>query len=84
VTVYTFHCDNNRCIWNGTGWIVQVNEDGTIPKREAGGAKAFPALPGWVETAARDTIRKVVAEDGSEHLRRAWQEREDEDINDMK
>jgi hypothetical protein len=84
VTIHTFHCENSRCVWNGTGWIVQVNDDGTIPKRKEGGLKAFPQMPGWIETAARDHIRQVVAEDGTPQLAQAWREREGEDIDKMK
>lgn len=46
-TVKTLRCDNERCRgyddmpqfrWS---WIVQVNQDGTIPVREARGPKQF-------------------------------------------
>lgn len=31
--IHQFRCDNQLCRWQGTGWIVQVNEDGTIADR---------------------------------------------------
>src|SRR5262245_58990788 len=79
VDVFIFHCDNNRCVWFGTGWMVQINPDGTIPMRPSGGDKAFPELTPAQETLARDTIRKIVAEDGTPELLEAWRRREGED-----
>lgn len=33
-TIHTFTCRNEKCPWNGTGWIVQVNNDGSIADRD--------------------------------------------------
>lgn len=38
--LYTFVCNNRLCRWYSTGWIVQVNADGSIPERK-GGEKEF-------------------------------------------
>lgn len=36
-----FLCMNERCRWYSTGWVVQVNPDGTVPET-ANPAKEFP------------------------------------------
>jgi len=61
--VHTFRCDNERCQWNGTGFIVQVLSDGTIPERQPG-PKQFDLMqvPG-VAQMGRDILRRTVAED---------------------
>ncbi len=40
-TVETYRCDNKRCKTFFDTWIVQVNDDGTIPTRPRG-PKEFP------------------------------------------
>jgi sulfatase maturation enzyme AslB (radical SAM superfamily) len=30
-TLKTIYCRNERCRWNDTCWIVQVNPDGSVP-----------------------------------------------------
>jgi Zn-finger nucleic acid-binding protein len=32
ITVITFKCKNNRCVWFDTGWLVQKNPDGSVPE----------------------------------------------------
>lgn len=41
-TMHTFICRNERCRWFNDTWVVQVNDDGTIPERPKG-EKEFPA-----------------------------------------
>lgn len=44
-TVYVYTCQNERCSWFETQWIVQVQEDGTVPIRPRGprgAAKDYP------------------------------------------
>lgn len=53
VVVHSVKCENERCRWYDTTWIVQVNPDGTVPERKAG-EKEFPALlPGHSAMAQR-------------------------------
>lgn len=40
-TIETYVCDNNRCKNYEDTWIVQLNDDGTIPTRPKG-PKEFP------------------------------------------
>ena len=30
-TAHIVYCLNERCTWNGTCWVVQVNPDGSVP-----------------------------------------------------
>lgn len=39
-----FECENNRCKWFGTTWIVQVGPDGTIPPPTTVRDKQFKEL----------------------------------------
>lgn len=54
----TYTCKNNLCLWFNTGWVVQVNPDGTIPERKAG-PKQFEKLTPGQETFARDVLHQV-------------------------
>lgn len=60
--VEVWACENELCIWGGTGWPVQVNPDGTIPERKAG-PKQFEKLTPGQETMARDYLRRIQAEE---------------------
>jgi hypothetical protein len=51
--VYNFNCTNQLCSWWGTGWIVQVHSDGSVPERPPGGPKEFDALPMFDSTRER-------------------------------
>lgn len=55
-------CVNERCRWFTTGWIIQINPDGTIPDRTAGPKQYQPLSPGQ-ETAARDYLRAIQQEE---------------------
>jgi hypothetical protein len=79
--VETYHCVNERCRWNGTGWAVQVNPDGSIPDRTKALAKDkdFPALPGWLRESAEQQVRDLramAAEEEAAQLKRAEQQKE--------
>ncbi len=59
--VITFMCDNERCRWYSTGWLVQVNPDGTIPERVAG-AKQFEKLDRNASSYAEAVLNKTKQE----------------------
>jgi len=44
-SIRTIMCENNRCSWNATTWVVQVNADGSIPPPVTSRPKNFPTLP---------------------------------------
>jgi len=60
--VYTYKCLTEVCPWYNTTWIVQVNEDGTIPQRGKS-AKEFPVLPDSNRQAYEDYLARLAAED---------------------
>ncbi|SRR5258706_13166138 len=43
--IHTFRCMNPRCKWYDTTYIIQVNQDGTIPDPSLTKIKNFPKLP---------------------------------------
>jgi hypothetical protein len=59
--VVVLQCDNDRCSWHETQWIVQVLKDGSIPVRKPG-AKEFPELDMYQEAAARRYLEDTVGE----------------------
>jgi hypothetical protein len=60
--VESWTCDNERCKWYTTGWIIQINPDGSIPERRPGPKQFEPLSPG-METAARDYLRSIEQEE---------------------
>ena len=56
--VHYVYCRNEVCSWFNTNWIVQVNEDGSIPLRADQGEKVYPGLPGGLSAA--DEERRAV------------------------
>lgn len=60
-TVHTFTCRTELCRWYNTGWVVQVNADGSIPLRGAG-EKDFPDLTPGQEAMARAMIEQIEEE----------------------
>lgn len=56
--VLTFLCQNERCRWFDTGWIVQVKPDGTIPERKSG-PKEFASLDVYQKAAAQAEIERT-------------------------
>lgn len=42
---YVYTCENGRCTWAGTNWVVMVDEDGRVPMMDIGHTKKmFPKL----------------------------------------
>lgn len=57
VKVHTIFCRNDVCKWFNTSWIVQVNDDGTIPEPYSQlGRKQFPAVSEESATRIRENI----------------------------
>lgn len=47
--VMTMICENERCVWNSTGWVITLMLDGSLPPVDApevlrAKPKAFPVL----------------------------------------
>ena len=58
VVVHTVFCRNPICIWLDTSWLVQINEDGSIPKAyEQLGNKKYPKLSPELETRVQEAIQ---------------------------
>lgn len=55
----TLTCQNTRCEYNDTGWVVQIRPDGTIPEPTTERDKFFPKLAGWQKERARDRIQNL-------------------------
>lgn len=65
--VETYHCKNEVCLWyGGSGWIVQVNRDGSIPERKKG-MKEFPVLPDSQRQVFDDYLAALKAADEGAH-----------------
>ena len=58
---HTYSCYTEGCRWEGTGWIVQVNADGSIPIREKG-EKQFEKLGSGATSYAESVLNKTQAE----------------------
>lgn len=61
-TIDTYNCLNERCRWYGTGWVVQLNDDGSIPTRnpnKKGGDREFDEMPQLWKDRARHDIEEM-------------------------
>jgi hypothetical protein len=57
VLVHTIFCRNQVCIWLNTSWLVQVNEDGSVPEAyQQLGPKSFPKLSPEAETRVQEAL----------------------------
>jgi hypothetical protein len=57
VKVHVIKCQTPLCSWYETTWLVQVNEDGSIPKAyEQLGDKQFPLASPETETRVQEAI----------------------------
>lgn len=62
VKVHTIYCRNSECKWYNTSWLVQVNEDGSIPQAyQQIGPKQFPKLSAESETRIQESIEAQLA-----------------------
>ena len=54
-TLHTVYCENTRCEWFNTPWLVQVNADGSVPapRDHTGSAKVYKPNAGDEELARR-------------------------------
>lgn len=64
--VETYKCETEVCPWYNTSWIVQINQDGSIPNRTEG-PKEFPVLPDSQRQAYEDYLARLAAEDKGGH-----------------
>lgn len=55
VTVHTIMCRTQLCRWFGTGYLVQVNEDGSIPDAYSGVANSHKQFP----TISQESATKI-------------------------
>ena len=61
--IHIFRCQNDRCSWFDTDWVVQQLEDGTVPVREGMEQKTFPAIPGMTQEKAAEQIQDIADEE---------------------
>lgn len=61
--VETYLCDNQLCRWYKTGWVVQLNKDGSIPDRRKG-TKDFPVMPDSFRQAHEDYLEQLKQREG--------------------
>lgn len=53
-TIHIFECHNEKCKWfNESGWMVQVNPDGSVPNPDVNRPKQFPQRPDRVDEVQR-------------------------------
>ena len=58
VKVHTIMCETELCKWYQTTWLVQVNEDGTIPEAYSQvGKKQFPKVSPEMESRINDSLK---------------------------
>jgi hypothetical protein len=57
-TVHLVVCENKRCSWYDTTWVVQVMADGSIPIRKPG-LPEYPSLSGSQEAMARRVLEDL-------------------------
>jgi hypothetical protein len=59
VLVHTIRCMTQLCPWYNTTWLVQVNEDGSIPEAYSQlGAKQFPKVSQQTETRINEALQR--------------------------
>jgi hypothetical protein len=59
-------CDNNRCVWLNTGWVVQTDKRGMVYERpigDRGHDKSFPVMSNQVLSAGQRTVEDAVRRD---------------------
>lgn len=54
-------CQNSRCVWFETDWVVQQLSDGTVPVRETTerSRKTFPEIPGMTTEKATKQVKTI-------------------------
>lgn len=66
-TSITFTCENPRCRWCNSGWVVQVRADGTFPPAVTERDKQFPKLPNNPRIAeGLETLQHLTTQPGAE------------------
>lgn len=57
--LHILRCQNERCSWFDTDWVVQQLHDGTVPVREGMERKTFPQVPGMTQEKAAEQIKGI-------------------------
>ena len=60
--VHTFICQNEDCVWYKTGWVLQINPDGSIPVRKKG-QKEHPEMNEFQKAMARRELEQLSLSD---------------------
>lgn len=55
----TYVCENERCRWFQTGWVISVASDGSIPERKKGD-KEYPMLTEFEKANARAILEDAL------------------------
>jgi hypothetical protein len=64
VEIHTIYCRNQLCRWLDTAWLVQVNEDGSIPQAyQQLGDKQFPKLSPESETRVQEAMEEQLRQE---------------------
>jgi len=76
-TIHAFICENERCRWYKTGWVVQELSDGSIPDAVTKGPKSFEPLSPDQEAYARRQLEDLAFHDpaAAEAVRKTIEER---------
>lgn len=69
-TIHVLRCQNERCSWFDTDWIVQQLSDGTVPVREGVQEKTFPTIPGMTSEKARRVVTAITEQDDRRRRRK--------------
>lgn len=57
VEIHSIYCTTVVCPWYNTMWVVQINEDGSIPEAYSQvGSKMYPKLSAESETRVREAM----------------------------
>lgn len=66
VKVHTIRCETQLCRWYNTTWLVQVNEDGSIPEAYSQvGHKQFPKVSDESITRINEALDRQIAAEKS-------------------
>jgi hypothetical protein len=61
-----YKCDNSRCVWLNTGWVVQTDKRGAVYERafgDRGHDKSFPTMNDQILSAGQRTVEDAVRKD---------------------
>lgn len=68
VMIHTIYCRTELCTWHNTSWLVQINEDGTIPQAHSRNReKQFPTVSPETETRINEALQRQLDAETSGH-----------------